>query len=66
VIDMNIHELEDRLDELRAPRGYHGEKLPRGLSIGPYIQGNPEGGYGGEHLQEIRNIRRELSGIFGV
>ena len=53
--------LLDELDDLRAPRDYHGHKC-RGISIGPYIQGNAERGYGGATVQRIREIRKLLQG----
>lgn len=52
--------LEEELDDLRAPRNWHGRKC-LGISIGPYIQGQSEGGYGGPYLQRIREIRKTLA-----
>ena len=56
---MNVDALLDELDDLRAPRDWHGHKC-RGISIGPYTHGAPERGYGGRHLQRIREIRKLL------
>jgi len=53
-------ELYAELDDLRAVRDYHGNKC-LGISIGPYVQGNTEGGYGGKTLQRIREIRRLIT-----
>ena len=57
---MDTDALLDELDDLRAPRDYHGRKCPRGISMGPYIQGNAERGYGGPTAQRIREIRELL------
>lgn len=54
-----VDELEDRLECLRTPYSYNRDYL--GVSIGPYVQGNPENGYGGRQLQEIRLLRKQIA-----
>ena len=51
-----IDEWEEELDRLRTPRDSYGRTF-LGTTIGPYIQGQPEGGYGGATLYRIRKLR---------
>jgi len=57
---MSINAMEERLDDLRAPRDSQGKKY-LGAWLGPYIQGATENGYGSEHLQEIRALRKAIA-----
>ena len=55
---------EDELDQLRTPRDYYGRTF-LGTTIGPYIQGQPEHGYGGKVLYRIRELRILISNYEG-
>lgn len=52
--------LLEELDRLRTPKDRFGKSY-LGITVGPYIQGNPEQGYGGQTLQRIREIRKLLA-----
>lgn len=56
----NVDRWEQELDDLRTPKDRHGRKY-LGATIGPYIQGQPEGGYGGAVLYRIRELRVLIS-----
>ncbi len=57
---MKINDWEEELDQLRTPRDCYGRTF-LGATIGPYIQGQPEHGYGGEVLYRIRELRVLIS-----
>lgn len=57
---MQIMDWDEELDWLRTPRDSYG-RIFLGITIGPYIQGQPEHGYGGEVLYRIRELRVLIS-----
>jgi hypothetical protein len=55
-----IDALEAELERLRTPTDTYGRTY-LGITIGEYIQGCPESGYGHSTLYRIRELRRLIS-----